>query len=327
MCFNVKGLLVEGSCPKHSFIVHNVLHGGFHLRDKRLLHTQCTQRCHQGHAVYFCSGASYWVNMTLDSLIVMKYEWLKKNTEKTQSVFCTDACALTLDTNTAAKSLFLYDSGKQVTWVRERQQYPDHPDRFESVSQVLCHQGLTHRHYWEVEWRGRWVDVAVAVRGIRRRASSHLCGFGYTEHSWSLFCSEDHYSAQHDHEKVEIPAPPSCSHKVGVYLDWPGGTLSFYSVYSGNLSHLYTFYSTFTEPLYPGFGMEEDDCSVIICTEDVQELISRSASIERLARFWVWVKGGSNDWRLSNLKSNLEETRNIWKHEPCKKKKRRRCEL
>ncbi|XP_010733841.2 NACHT, LRR and PYD domains-containing protein 12 [Larimichthys crocea] len=195
------------------------------------------------------------------------------------------ACALTLDTNTAAKSLFLYDSGKQVTWVRERQQYPDHPDRFESVSQVLCHQGLTHRHYWEVEWRGRWVDVAVAVRGIRRRASSHLCGFGYTEHSWSLFCSEDHYSAQHDHEKVEIPAPPSCSHKVGVYLDWPGGTLSFYSVYSGNLSHLYTFYSTFTEPLYPGFGMEEDDCSVIICTEDVQELISRSASIERLARF------------------------------------------
>ncbi|XP_035537014.1 NACHT, LRR and PYD domains-containing protein 12-like [Morone saxatilis] len=196
------------------------------------------------------------------------------------------ACALTLDSKTAAKSLFLYDSGKQVTWVRERQQYPDHPDRFESVSQVLCHQDLTQRHYWEVEWRGRWVDVAVAVRGIRRRASSHLCGFGYTEQSWSLYCSEDHYSAQHDHQSVEIPAPPSRSHRVGVFLDWPGGTLSFYSVSPGTLSHLHTFYSTFTEPLYPGFGMEEDDCSVTICTvEGLPELISRSASAERIEEF------------------------------------------
>ncbi|XP_026183134.1 LOW QUALITY PROTEIN: NACHT, LRR and PYD domains-containing protein 12-like [Mastacembelus armatus] len=196
------------------------------------------------------------------------------------------ACPLTFDTNTAAKSLFLYTGGKQVARVRETQQYPDHPERFESVSQVLCHQGLTQRHYWEVEWRGRWVDVAVAMRGIRRRAGSHLCGFGYTDQSWSLYCSDDHYSAHHDHQSLEIPAPPSHSHRVGVYLDWPGGTLSFYSVLSGTLSHLHTFNSTFAEPLYPGFGMEEDDCSVIICTaEDMPELISRSASAERIDEF------------------------------------------
>ncbi|XP_068443136.1 NACHT, LRR and PYD domains-containing protein 12-like [Clinocottus analis] len=187
------------------------------------------------------------------------------------------ACSLTLDTNTAAKSLFLYDGGKQVTWVREAQQYPDHPERFESVSQVLCCQALTQRHYWEVEWRGRWVDVAVAMKAIRRRASSHLCGFGYTDQSWSLYCSEDHYSAQHDHQPVEIAAPASCSHRVGVYLDRPGGTLSFYSVSSGTLSHLHTFYSTFTEPVYPGFGMESDDSSVTICAvEGLRELVPLS---------------------------------------------------
>ncbi|XP_053170193.1 NACHT, LRR and PYD domains-containing protein 3-like [Scomber japonicus] len=177
------------------------------------------------------------------------------------------ACMLTLDTNTATRSLFLYDGGKQVTWVRQPQQYPDHPERFESVSQVLCHQGLNQRHYWEVEWRGRWVDIAVAMRGIRRRASSHLCGFGYTDQSWSLYCSEDHYIAQHDHQCVEIPAHLSHSRRVGVYLDWPGGTLSFYRISSGTLSHLYTFNSTFTEPLFAGFGMEEDDCSVTICND------------------------------------------------------------
>ncbi|XP_030006444.1 NACHT, LRR and PYD domains-containing protein 12-like [Sphaeramia orbicularis] len=185
-----------------------------------------------------------------------------------------NACMLTLNPNTSAKSLFLHDGGKQVTWVREKQPYPDHPDRFESVSQVLCLQGLTQRHYWEVEWRGRWVDIAVAMRGIRRRAGSHMCGFGYTDQSWSLFCSEDHYSAQHNHQRVEIPAPKSRSHRVGVYLDYPGGTLSFYSVSAGTLSHLHTFNSTFTEPLFPGFGMEEDDCSVIICTEESSQAIS-----------------------------------------------------
>ncbi|XP_056131759.1 NACHT, LRR and PYD domains-containing protein 12-like [Lampris incognitus] len=176
-------------------------------------------------------------------------------------------CELTLDPNTAAVSLFLYEGGKRATWVRERQQYPGHPDRFESVSQVLCQQGLTQRHYWEVEWKGRWVDVAVATRGIRRRASSHLSGFGYTEQSWSLYCSEDHFSAQHNGQNVEIPAAPSSvgSHRVGVYLDWPAGTLSFYCVSASRLTHLHTFHTTFTGPLYPGFGMEEDDCSVFIC--------------------------------------------------------------
>ncbi|XP_056224192.1 NACHT, LRR and PYD domains-containing protein 12-like isoform X1 [Seriola aureovittata] len=196
------------------------------------------------------------------------------------------ACTLTFDANTAAKSLFLYDGGKQVTWVRERQQYPDHPERFESVDQLLCLQDLTRRHYWEVEWRGRWVDVAVAMRGIRRRASSHLCGFGRTDQSWSLYCSEDRYIAQHNSQSVEIPAPLSRSHRVGVYLDWAGGTLSFYSVSSRTLSHLHTFYSTFTAPLYAGFGMAEEDCSVIICTEQgMPQLISRSASAERVVEF------------------------------------------
>uniref|UniRef100_A0A8D3AQ20 B30.2/SPRY domain-containing protein n=1 Tax=Scophthalmus maximus TaxID=52904 RepID=A0A8D3AQ20_SCOMX len=196
------------------------------------------------------------------------------------------ACTLTFDTNTAAQSLFLHDGGKQVTWVRQIQQHPGHPERYESVSQVLCHQGLTRRHYWEVEWRGRWVDVAVATRGIRRRASPYLCAFGNTDQSWSLYCSEDHYSVQHDHQSVRIAAPLRRSNRVGVFLDWLGGTLSFYSVSSGTLSHIYTFYSPFTEPLYAGFGMEEEDCSVIICTEeDVPQIISRPASAKGIDEY------------------------------------------
>lgn len=110
------------------------------------------------------------------------------------------------------------------------------------------------------------MDIAVAMRGISRRASSYLSGFGKTDKSWCLFCSEDHYSVEHDSRGSEISAPASPSHKVAVFLDWPGGTLSFYSVSAGSLKHLHTFYNNFTEPLYAGFGMEEDDCSVILCS-------------------------------------------------------------
>ncbi|KAI3363896.1 hypothetical protein L3Q82_001490 [Scortum barcoo] len=50
---------------------------------------------------------------------------------------------------------------------------------------------------------------------------------------------------------------------VAVYLDCPAGTLSFYRVSSGRLTHLYTFNSTFTKPLYPGFGFGHDSSATI----------------------------------------------------------------
>ncbi|XP_029016369.1 stonustoxin subunit alpha-like [Betta splendens] len=185
------------------------------------------------------------------------------------------ACTVKFDMNTVAKSVFLSDGGTQMIWVREEKPYPNHPERFESVAEVLCDKGLTRRHYWEVEWRGPWVDVAVAAR---------VCRFGNTDESWCLYCFEDHYSARHNHLSMEIPNPMSHSHRVEGYLDWPGGTLSFYSVSSGTLSHLYTFHSTFTEPFYPGFAMQGHDCSVIICPARVSQL-SRSASAERVDEF------------------------------------------
>ncbi|XP_038842477.1 uncharacterized protein LOC120041685 [Salvelinus namaycush] len=50
--------------------------------------------------------------------------------------------------------------------------------------------------------------------------------------------------------------------RVGVFLDWPTGTLSFYKVYCGLMTHLYTFQTIFTEPLYPTFGLQHPHTSV-----------------------------------------------------------------
>ncbi|XP_062396121.1 NACHT, LRR and PYD domains-containing protein 12-like isoform X1 [Sardina pilchardus] len=174
------------------------------------------------------------------------------------------ACELTLDPNTAHKKLSLSEGNRKVTCVSERQPYPDHPERFDIKVQVLCREGLTGRCYWEAELSGDTTDIAVAYKSIQRKGKSEDCAVGCNAKSWSLQCSGDGYSAYHNNNKTAIPAPSSRSSRVGVYLDWPAGTLSFYSVSSNTLTHLHTFHSTFTEPLYPGF-MVWPDSSASLC--------------------------------------------------------------
>ncbi|KAK6291487.1 hypothetical protein J4Q44_G00382530 [Coregonus suidteri] len=171
-------------------------------------------------------------------------------------------CDLTLDLNTVNRFLSLSEENRKVTWRREEQLYPDHPERFEGCGQVLCREGLTGRCYWEVEWSGRGAVIGVAYKGISRRGWGDDCRIGYNDKSWSLFCSDNSYRARHNNKSTTIDVPSSRSHRVGVYLDWPAGTLSFYRVSSDTLTHLNTFHSTFTEPLYPGFRVHDVDSSV-----------------------------------------------------------------
>ncbi|XP_029908395.1 stonustoxin subunit beta-like, partial [Myripristis murdjan] len=161
------------------------------------------------------------------------------------------SCELKLDTNTANRNLVLSEDNRKVTGVKQKQPYPDHPERFEHWEQILCRDGLTGRCYWEVKREG-WVYIAVTYRGISRKGGSDACGLGCNENSWSLTCTDGSFTARHNNRDTVIPAPPS-SNRVAVYLDWPAGSLSFYSISSDTLIHLHTFSSTFTQPLYPGF--------------------------------------------------------------------------
>ncbi|KAM9518813.1 LOW QUALITY PROTEIN: NLR family CARD domain-containing protein 3-like, partial [Salvelinus alpinus] len=173
-------------------------------------------------------------------------------------------CDLTLDPNTVFSTISLSEENRKATGMREEQPYPDHPERFEDREQVLCREGLTGRCYWEVEWSGR-VGIGVTYKGISRRGEGKDCCLGYNDKSWSLVCSDNRYSARHNNNSTTIVVPSSSPHRVGVYLDWPAGTLSFYRASSDTLTHLYTFTSTFTEPLYPGFRVWGDGDSVSLC--------------------------------------------------------------
>uniref|UniRef100_A0A8C5B3P0 Uncharacterized protein n=1 Tax=Gadus morhua TaxID=8049 RepID=A0A8C5B3P0_GADMO len=186
-------------------------------------------------------------------------------------VFPLNACDLTLDPNTAHRDLSLSEDNRKVTWVEEDQSYPDHPDRFDSWPQVLGREALTGRCYWEVEWEGG-VGIGVTYRGITRRGGGGDSRLGGNNKSWVLYCSDYGYSAWYNGTETDLPLPPAGSTRVGVYLDRPAGSLSFYRVSPGGggssdtLTHLHTFCSSFTqEDLLPGVGVGWSGASASLC--------------------------------------------------------------
>ncbi|KAL2084803.1 hypothetical protein ACEWY4_020321 [Coilia grayii] len=164
-------------------------------------------------------------------------------------------CDLTLDSNTANSWLSLLEDNRRVE-LDSYQGFDFHSERFIHFHQVMCREALTGRCYWEGDWVGR-VHVGVAYKGIGRQGKGNDCQLGQNEKSWTLVCCNDYYAAKHKNIATIIPAPHSDSQRVGVYLDFPAGSLSFYRVDPDqSLYHLHTFYSTFTEPLYPAFRLE-----------------------------------------------------------------------
>ncbi|CAL8382036.1 unnamed protein product [Arctogadus glacialis] len=177
------------------------------------------------------------------------------------------ACKLTLDPNTAHRRLSLSEDHRKVEVVGK--DYTDHPERFDSFSQVLCKEGLTGHCYWEVEWKGR-VSIGVTYRGITRKGRSDVSRLGGNYKSWILYCDDDVYSAWYNGRNQAIRVRPAGSNRVRVYLDRPAGTLSFYRVSpdvggsSDTLTHIHTFKSPFTHILHPAFVLGTDS-SVCLC--------------------------------------------------------------
>ncbi|XP_061094306.1 tripartite motif-containing protein 16-like isoform X1 [Conger conger] len=198
-------------------------------------------------------GSGCWGVFLCSLLVLLLSVWIFSRSSvelynlepKTRGDFLQYSCGLTLDPNTAYEYLRLSEESREVTSVREIQSYPDHPERFECRSQVLCREGLSGRCYWEAEWSGDLLFfIAVTDKEISKKDI-----LGWNDKSWSLLVSSSKYAFWHNKESTTIPAPSS---RIGVYLDHRAGTLSFYSV-SDTMTLLHTVQTTFTQPLYPGF--------------------------------------------------------------------------
>ncbi|MBN3310455.1 TRI39 ligase, partial [Amia calva] len=160
------------------------------------------------------------------------------------------AVDVTLDPNTAYHKLILSEDGKQVRVGNVRQALPDSPLRFDHCPCVLGKQGFhSGRHYWEVEVGEKtdW-DLGVARESINRKGQNTLSPkYGY----WAVWLRNGS-----EYKALTSPSLPlSLSTKprrIGVYLDYQAGQVSFYNVDTS--VHIHTFTDTFTEKLYPFFS-------------------------------------------------------------------------
>ncbi|XP_072543067.1 tripartite motif-containing protein 16 isoform X2 [Salminus brasiliensis] len=188
---------------------------------------------------------------------------------KMREDFLQYACNLSLNRNTAHMCLRFSKENREVTTVSLLEDYPDHPDRFDCRSQILCNEGLEGRNpqYWEVEYGGRhWVCIAVSYIGVKRKGKYGPL-FGKNRCSWGLRCSATSYRFWHNNKNWTVNYDRPCS-KIGVYLDHRAGVLAFYNVLD-SMSLIYKVQTEFTEPVYPGFGLAGKGTRIKLC--DVSE--------------------------------------------------------
>uniref|UniRef100_A0A8C4RPY9 Tripartite motif-containing protein 16-like n=1 Tax=Erpetoichthys calabaricus TaxID=27687 RepID=A0A8C4RPY9_ERPCA len=171
---------------------------------------------------------------------------------QTRIFFCllSDFCPLTLNWKMAQTHLFLSKGNKKVTCDKNRKNgYPSNPDNFSKLEQILCNEALTGtRCYWEVECTGESVEIGVTYNIEDIDYENYKDLIGYNDMSWCLWCFQSQYFACHDKMQTVIHSP--YNPRIGVYLDWPAGSLSFYRV-SLTMTLLHRFNTTFTKPLYP----------------------------------------------------------------------------
>ncbi|KAJ0058398.1 hypothetical protein NL108_013891 [Boleophthalmus pectinirostris] len=158
---------------------------------------------------------------------------------------------ITLDLDTANPDL-LITGDKRMRCGFDRKDVPNYHQRFDGWWCAVGEQGFgSGRHYWEVEVGERDWRLGVAKESALRKGFKSLnTDTGYLtlrlERGTELKALTVPFTA--------LP-PGLISRKVGIYLDYDQGQLSFYDV--EKRFHIYTYNECFTEKLFPLFGTVE----------------------------------------------------------------------
>ncbi|XP_008278609.1 bloodthirsty-related gene family, member 2 [Stegastes partitus] len=158
-----------------------------------------------------------------------------------------------VDVNLSAKTahpfLSVSDDRKQVRHTDKLQEVPDHPKRFDRVANVLAKESFSSgRCYWEVEVGEKieW-NLGVARQSVNRKGKFTVCpanGFW----TLSLKVGGQYIANTSPFTSVAVDHRPR---RVGVFLDYTEGRVSFYCAESG--VHIHTFTDNFTDRLHPFF--------------------------------------------------------------------------
>uniref|UniRef100_A0A8C9W918 Butyrophilin subfamily 1 member A1-like n=1 Tax=Scleropages formosus TaxID=113540 RepID=A0A8C9W918_SCLFO len=192
-------------------------------------------------------------------LLVMTDEFYFQDITTSKSVTINDKCFVfqvrfdvTLDPDTANPWLILSEDRKQVRCGVIQQRLPDKPERFTYRKSVLGKEGFSsERHYWEVQVgdKTEW-DLGVVRESINRKGYFALNPSGGL---WAISLSSgNEYEALTD-PPMSLPLSVK-PQKVGVFVDYEEGQVSFYRMEDKSLIYTFTGYK-FTEKLYPYFWL------------------------------------------------------------------------
>uniref|UniRef100_A0A3B4VHY4 Si:dkey-29p10.4 n=1 Tax=Seriola dumerili TaxID=41447 RepID=A0A3B4VHY4_SERDU len=169
-----------------------------------------------------------------------------------------------LDADTAHSKLQLSESNRRVTYSEAQQFYTEHDARFSSFPQVLASCALEGgRWYWEVNVSvedGRW-KVGLSEGQIERKGQKDNSRLGFNSYSWCLACDKRKVEALHN--KVSVPVDADMLQKVGVFLDFEEGILSFFNVTpGGSVALMHSYKHRFTDPLYPALSVSKTQLAI-----------------------------------------------------------------
>ncbi|KAM5129861.1 zinc-binding protein A33-like [Mantella aurantiaca] len=186
-------------------------------------------------------------------------EWRKRYNYKTP---------LKLDPRTAHPLLVITDDFTYVKHGDTEQELPDNPERFSTNPCVLGAEGFTSgKHYWEAEVLegGGW-DIGAAKESVRKKGWIRLSP---KEGIWAMRLGQDQYQALTSPYSTHVPIRDR-ARKMGIYLDYENGQLSFFNV--DTKKHIFTFNDVFTEKIYPFFNVWYEGLEIKISGEFTDEI-------------------------------------------------------
>ncbi|XP_072094686.1 zinc-binding protein A33-like [Mobula birostris] len=207
------------------------------------------------------------LKVTDETLPIEKFDHLYLfNTMLRETLDANYRVSVTLDVETANPYLEVSEDRKSVKQTRTLRNLPDTGKRFTVWACVLGSEGFTlGRHYWEVEVAGnRGWGLGVAAESVERKGWVGL-------RSETGFWVIGRVDAALHRDCDEFPSPESrlrvgrIPGRVGVYLSYQSGTVSFYN--AETKTHLHTFTGNkFMEKLYPFFATWDGNQCLRICS-------------------------------------------------------------
>ncbi|XP_077340904.1 butyrophilin subfamily 1 member A1-like isoform X2 [Lithobates pipiens] len=157
--------------------------------------------------------------------------------------------SILFDPSTAYYGLLVSPDSRTISTTDVIQDVPKNPERFDTEPCVLGQTAFSSgTHYWEteiLERSGEFWSLGIASNSVRRTGGQRECPEALI---WAIRGTAEGYYALYT-PPVSIAFEPERIQRVGTYLDYDEGKVSFYDVDTYRLLH--TFTEVFSEPVYP----------------------------------------------------------------------------